>query len=113
MSRNRNLHPPYSPRFEVGIGRHANQWFVNVKSSVSTELLVAAGGQALSGWTVEALDEITGATVLASLVDTTYEQASQTAVALTIGIARETGKSGIYSPAVVDMVADTALINAL
>jgi hypothetical protein len=113
MSSKRTPYPPKTPAFEVGIGRHADLWFLGIKPSVSYELLVAVGGRALSGWSIEALDESTGVTVLANFDNASHEQASQTAIALTIGMARETGKSGVYSPVVVEMAFNTAPFTAL
>lgn len=114
MSKNREPYPERKPVFEVGIGHYENHWFVGIKPPISSELLTAAGGNAIRGWAVEDLEgKDTGATVLRKYTNANQELAMQTGVTLVIGLARETGKSPVFSAAVVEMEFDTAPFQSL
>jgi hypothetical protein len=109
MTHSRKPYPEPKPAFEVGIGHYDHHWFVGIRPPISSELLDAVGENAVKGWYVEEFDgEITGATLLRKSTSATEKVAATAAIALTIGLSRETGKSAVYYPAPVAMAFNTA-----
>ncbi len=109
MTRNQEYPPKPEPIHTIGVGEYEGHFFVGVFPPINKATLDAAGEIGLKGWAIEDIDgSITGATTLRKRTRMTEGLARRAAISLTIGIARETGKSTVFLPQLIEMGFGTA-----